>query len=216
MENAFTETLKAAKERVSNPIVGSFVIAWAAINWRATLVILFGVDSVTGSGYARYLHLESYYEEMGGWYVWGLPIATTVAYLIGVTWVKRLYKYYVLTTLERPTEKNQASKEIEINEFKEYRHNAPWLVSEAITLFRDINRHAQSARDHCKKDNWDRTTLIENILPNLNEITTRGEGYVKNYATAFHRDDPSRLKRMKQKSQDFQRKAAKFIKMGWR
>ena len=46
MKEFFNSLLEASKERIKNPFIGSFVLAWLIFNWKPILYLLFSEDSM--------------------------------------------------------------------------------------------------------------------------------------------------------------------------
>src|SRR5690606_4964283 len=54
---SFFETFK---ERISNPLISSFIIAWLVVNWKITIGLLFyNIAELNRDGYISYIDLIS-------------------------------------------------------------------------------------------------------------------------------------------------------------
>ncbi|EMJ7519405.1 hypothetical protein QPK77_08260 [Providencia rettgeri] len=65
---------EAAKDRIKNPVMATFVISWCVFNWSSLLVLIFGKESIQ-----QKVQIASVaFSDMGSWLI---PIFFTAAYL---------------------------------------------------------------------------------------------------------------------------------------
>jgi DNA repair exonuclease SbcCD ATPase subunit len=73
------------KNRLGNPLFGSFIITWVIVNWRPVLYIIFERNSIL----KKFEYIDLHYYPDGNWwrYLW-LPLIISSFYAIGITYVE--------------------------------------------------------------------------------------------------------------------------------
>jgi hypothetical protein len=112
--------LATAKDRLKNPIIGSFIFLWIAFNWKPIMIILFSSKSIE----ERISHVTKEYTEI--WYL--IPLILALLYILltpYVMWIidfllnkgtegrKHMKNESIKSDLDREIEIIQKKKELE-------------------------------------------------------------------------------------------------------
>lgn len=93
-----TDFLKELKERLSNPLIASFILSWLSVNWRITFAIFFynrnDYSPIGISGFIR--HLKNNPEINSNWKLLWLPLIFAIVYTIAFPLIRTLI--YALNT----------------------------------------------------------------------------------------------------------------------
>src|SRR5690242_3281639 len=90
--NQLTEFFNSLKERLSSPLIFSFVMSWLCWNWEITVALLYR-DAVAHSGYRNIFdfincHLSPYKSIL-------LPVISAFAYVLGFPYLKRKINVFI-------------------------------------------------------------------------------------------------------------------------
>ena len=167
------------KQRLSNPFVGSFIITFAALNWRPVVYFLFSRKDIEAK--FEFITKNYYDDQWNGWLSWFMylffPMLISLFYLAILPWVTdRIDKFVQKTIL------NKSRRDHIINYRK--RKNladlawADYKAEEARTGFEDrrnLNNELEKLKDSLKKENEQVVTLTstnQSLQEQLNTTNT--------------------------------------------
>lgn len=85
-----TEFFKNLTERVSNPLLSSYLVSFLIVNWKFTIAIfLYNRSSIVDIGYKNYFDLVQ--KEVNGWY----PLFFAICFTASFPWIKYIIKVYI-------------------------------------------------------------------------------------------------------------------------
>ena len=76
MKDILKSFLEVSKERIKNPIIGTFLISWVAINWRLIAILIFSNNSIEN----RIDYAEECYVDISTYFI--IPLLVTLLYVI--------------------------------------------------------------------------------------------------------------------------------------
>lgn len=134
MKELFNTIFVTSKERISNPIIGTFIISWFAFNWKSLLVILFSSLTIEN----KIIYIESHFSNIGNLLLF--PLTAVILYILVLPYFNLLFDYL----LEFPRIKRNM---ISISKQKQLIENEKQLAIEEIKLeeakieFRERKNH---------------------------------------------------------------------------
>lgn len=89
-----TDIFQGLKERLNNPLIGSFIIAWTIINWQIPIgIIFYGNETLAVDGYKSKIDLVQ--KTYSLWLFFWLPFLSALLYTFAFpfvrTWVRLFY-----------------------------------------------------------------------------------------------------------------------------
>lgn len=87
LKEFFLSFFESAKERLKNPMIGSFILAWAAINWRLIAILFFSSKTME----KRIEFIETNYFDIN-YNLW-IPIAFAVFYVLILPYIMALFDW---------------------------------------------------------------------------------------------------------------------------
>ncbi|MFD2554760.1 hypothetical protein [Sphingobacterium tabacisoli] len=134
MKELLSTIFTTSKERIANPIIGTFIISWTAFNWKPIAFILFSNKKIED----KIVYIDSNFANIGNLLIF--PLITVVIYLLIIPYINLLFEYL----LEFPRVKRNM---ISISKQKQLINNEKQLAIEEIKLeeakieFRERKNH---------------------------------------------------------------------------
>ena len=73
--------LENAKERIKNPLIGTFITSWIVFNWKSVLILLFSSDKIEN----KIFTITTTYCNYWLWIYW--PLMVTITYIFGLPYI---------------------------------------------------------------------------------------------------------------------------------
>jgi|GEM_PF-3240291 len=123
-----TDTLVTpVNQRLSNPLIGSFALSWAILNWQPIIFLLVSNKNIEDK--FSYIKEHFYGVEWSGWLSWCMylifPLLISILYAIGLPRLENL-----LEALNLKPRENKMSRVHTLN-MKEYSHRIAYAKSQA-------------------------------------------------------------------------------------
>lgn len=88
-----TDLFQGLKERLNNPLIGSFIIAWLIINWQVPIgIIFYGNETLAIDGFKSKIDLIQ--KTYSPWYCIWLPLFSAITYILLIPVFKNLMQAY--------------------------------------------------------------------------------------------------------------------------
>lgn len=150
----FTDLVtEPVKQRISHPLIGSFVISWVFINWRPILYLLFAREDIKERiNFINRMFYETRLEDLLYYFI--LPLFFAFFYTLGLKWIDNCVDYL---NLKPNKNKNKYQSELKIN-----------AISNEILI---VNKQVEL--ENAKAENRPIKVLNEKILALSSEIETQ-------------------------------------------
>ncbi|TCT36971.1 hypothetical protein EC835_102436 [Providencia alcalifaciens] len=153
---------EAAKDRIKNPVMATFVISWSVFNWSSLLVLIFGNDSIQ-----QKVQIASVaFSEKNSWFI---PVFFTTAYLflnkpLNLVFQKAMvwFDYISMSIehskkikeleLEKERESLRAEKDMAYEDTKTNKEKEIQEMKEQITVSKDKEGALTREIDELKKE----------------------------------------------------------------
>lgn len=87
MKELLKTIFATSKERVSNPIIGSFIISWIIFNWKALSLLLFSKQTIEN----KIIYIEKEFSDI--YHLILLPLIITIIYILIIPYLNLLFEY---------------------------------------------------------------------------------------------------------------------------
>lgn len=171
MENFFKDFKSQINERLSNPLLGSFLISWVIWNWGLVLGLLFG------NGYSeRLLIVQAAIKESEVYYfkLWAYPLLSAGLYITFYPFLARLVYWYWENQQKKLKGMRQSIEDempitqeeaIRLRRFNRDRlRDLETQIEEWQRRYQDVQKRLAERDDDCEKLDSERESLIEEIL----------------------------------------------------
>lgn len=153
---------EAAKDRIKNPVMATFVISWCVFNWNSLLILIFGNDSIQ-----QKVQIASVaFSEKNSWFI---PVFFTTAYLflnkpLNLVFQKAMvwFDYISMSIehskkikeleLEKERESLRAEKDMAYEDTKTNKEKEIQEMREQITVSKDKEGILTKEIDELKKE----------------------------------------------------------------
>ncbi|WP_272674952.1 hypothetical protein [Providencia sp. PROV075] len=168
---------EAAKDRIKNPVMATFVISWCVFNWNSLLVLIFGNDSIQ-----QKVQIASVaFSEKNSWFI---PIFFTTAYLflnkpLNLIFQKAMvwFDYMSMSIehskkikeleLEKERESLRAEKDMAYEDTKTNKEKEIQVMKEQITVSKDkegaLTREINELKEE-KESNIDKISELQKTI----------------------------------------------------
>ncbi|ENY6783959.1 hypothetical protein ACY2L5_001206 [Providencia rettgeri] len=185
---------EAAKDRIKNPVMATFVISWCVFNWSSLLVLVFGKESIQ-----QKVQIASVaFSDIGSWLI---PIFFTASYLflnkpLNLVFQKAMvwFDYMSMSIehnkkikdleLEKARESLRAEKDMTYEDTKTNKEKEIQEMREQITVSKDNEGALTKELDELKKNKIvleDSEKELKNTKNNLEnkikDLTTKNSDY---------------------------------------
>jgi hypothetical protein len=182
-----SELYKAIKERLSNPLVSSFIISWFIINWRIVIGLLFyKSDQLKADGYFSYIHLIKSETDISN-FLWH-PLLCSLAYVFIFPFIKLIISAFGTWITSKNTDWNlRISKEgkmpvdkyIKLRELYDKRTKILEEVMEKETNFVKENESLMNEKFHLQRQYNDAFEELKKVRSFADASFLNGEWEIK-------------------------------------
>lgn len=158
-------------ERLTNPLLGSFIASWFVWNWNLILVLLFGdgyserlqvVQSVIDGAGAYYLQLWAFPLVSAGVFILVYPFAARLVYWYWESQQKKIKAMRQRIEDETPITQEEATRLRRFN--RDRLRELEIQIEEWQRRYQEVQKRLADRDNDCEKLDSDRESLIEEIL----------------------------------------------------
>lgn len=166
-------------ERLTNPLLGSFIASWFIWNWNLPLVLLFG------NGYSERLQVvQSLIDVSGAYYfqLWAYPLVSAGVFILVYPFVARLVYWYwesqqkKIKAMRQKIEDETPITQEEATRLRRFNRDRlrelEIQIEEWQRRYQEVQKRLADRDNDCEKLDSDRESLIEEILNLKSKVST--------------------------------------------